>query len=254
MTKAPRFMKIKLFLVSIAVCLMITSCSEDSPNPKNEPVGDEWIDSVFSEVLQERGYIKNATTVTPSEVANLENVDVSGNLDAEGKITSVRGLKYFSNLKEFNCKYNQLTELDVSNNTHLTLLNCGYNYLTELNVSKNIQLTDLACHHNILSDLDFSENAQLTNLDCNYNKLTKLDISKNTKLKVLFCENNWLPKLDISKNTQLTNLYCSMNPGVYGVFVVTAWFDNNSIPSWDFTYESWTFNHSRIKIEYKKAS
>ena len=63
------------------------------------------------------------------------------------------------------CFSNQLTELDVSNNTALTSLYCGYNQLTELDVSGNTELTHLECYNNQFTKLDVSKNPKLT-LDC----------------------------------------------------------------------------------------
>ena len=47
-----------------------------------------------------------------------------------------------------NCSDNQLTALDVSQNTALTWLDCDGNQLTTLDVSKNTALTELYCHGN----------------------------------------------------------------------------------------------------------
>jgi Leucine-rich repeat (LRR) protein len=48
---------------------------------------------------------------------------------------------------------NQLTSLDVSQNTALTELDCNDNQLTSLNVSQNTALTYLDCSDNQLTSL-----------------------------------------------------------------------------------------------------
>ncbi|MEG0191174.1 MAG: leucine-rich repeat domain-containing protein, partial [Lachnospiraceae bacterium] len=47
-------------------------------------------------------------------------------------ISDLTGIKYFTALTTLKCASNQLTSLDVSNNTSLTILDCGDNQLTSL--------------------------------------------------------------------------------------------------------------------------
>ena len=78
--------------------------------------------------------------------------------------------------------------------------------LTAIDVSKNTQLSLLGCSSNQLSSLDLSKNTELFLLSCNDNKLTSLDISKNTntKLTTLYCHGNNL-------STQaLDDIFCAL--------------------------------------------
>ena len=111
----------------------------------------------------------------------------------------------------FLCSKNQLTALDVSNDTALTWLDCSGNQLTALDVSKNTALTTLDCYHNQLTALDVSKNTALTNLDCSNNQLTALDVSKNTALTTLTCFKNQLTTLDVPQHTALEKLDCYNN-------------------------------------------
>ncbi|MCP4442948.1 MAG: hypothetical protein GY810_28920 [Aureispira sp.] len=65
-------------------------------------------------------------------------------------ISSLSGIAAFSNLTYLSCLGNNLTAIDLSNNTALTHLNCSYNQLTSLDVSNNPKLDGLSCHHNQL--------------------------------------------------------------------------------------------------------
>ena len=85
------------------------------------------------------------------------------------------------------CRDNQLTSLDLSNNTALTELWCVGNQLTSLDVSNNIALTDLDCDDNQLASLNVSGCAALTDLSCANNPLTSLDVSKCKKIVLLRC-------------------------------------------------------------------
>ena len=126
-------------------------------------------------------------------------------------IKDLTGIELFPNLDKLDCKYNNLTRLDVSKNTKLTKLYCESNQLTGLDLSKNTALTELDCALNQLTGLDLSKNTALTVLYCESNHLTSLDLSKNTELTELNCQDNQLTSLDLSKNTALTILGCSGN-------------------------------------------
>ena len=126
-------------------------------------------------------------------------------------ITSMKGVEYFKNLQVLYCFDNQLTSLDVSSNTALTIFGCTGNQLTSLDVSANTALEVLLCSSNQLTSLDVSANTALTNLSCDNNQLTSLDVSANTALFQLFCCYNQLTSLDVSANTALDLLDCSNN-------------------------------------------
>lgn len=126
-------------------------------------------------------------------------------------ITSLSGVEFFCGLKELSCSYNQLTELDLSNNTELTTLWCGSNQLTELNISNHPLLTYVECWGNQLTELDIRKSVNLETLMCSSNQLSSLDVSKNTNLIYLDCSDNQLKKLDIGSNTKLNKLYCDSN-------------------------------------------
>ncbi len=125
-------------------------------------------------------------------------------------ILDLTGIEAFTSLTELYCYTNQLTALDVSNNTLLTNLDCGDNVLTTLDVSSNTALTDLNCKWNQLTTLDVSNNALLTYLDCGGNVLTSVDVS-TASITNLLCPNNQLTSLDVSSNTALSYLNCQTN-------------------------------------------
>ena len=105
-----------------------------------------------------------------------------------------------------------LTSQTVTITGYVTVLYCNYNQLTTLDVSQNTGLRELLCNDNQLTALDVSKNTALRIwLDCSGNQLTALDVSKNTELIRLSCNNNQLTALDLSKNTFLNLLDCSGN-------------------------------------------
>ena len=171
-------------------------------------------DEDFAKELQKQGIIANADNITPEDmekIAAITRLDVSGTYENRGTLTSLQGIGYFESLTDLRCDYNQLTALDVSQNTALTDLSCSSNQLTALDVSRNTALTYLDCYNNLLTELDVSRNTALTELHCSGNLLTTLDISMNTALTKLYCAINELTTLDVSRNTALTELHCANN-------------------------------------------
>lgn len=126
-------------------------------------------------------------------------------------IQSLEGIFYFINLKTLYCRQNQLTTLDISNNSNLETLDCRSNQLATLDISNNTNLETLSCSGNQLTTLDLINNSNLKSLNCSGNQLTTLDISNNSNLEILTCRVNQLTTLDISNNLNLRTLQCNDN-------------------------------------------
>ncbi|HHU97599.1 MAG TPA: hypothetical protein GXX67_10130 [Petrimonas sp.] len=117
----------------------------------------------------------------------------------------------YGKVTELDCGSNQLTALEVGNNTALESLRCLFNRITALDVSSNTALVELSCQYNDLTSLNVDNNTALKVLSCNYNQLTTLNVDNNTALESLSCNYNQLNKLDVSNNTALRFLWCSDN-------------------------------------------
>lgn len=168
-------------------------------------------DPAFAQLLQERKYLSDAKHITAGELASITRLDVSGSESQAGALTSLRGIEHFQSLKELNCSYNQISELDLSRNTELKFLHCNDNQLTALELSQNTRLTQLNCSNNRLTVLDLSRLTVLTQLNCSDNQLTALDPSRNPALTTLHCSGNRLSTLDPGANPELEELTCSAN-------------------------------------------
>ncbi len=174
---------------------------------KNAGCSKSLFDPLFAQELQKRGYVADAENIKPEEVKGITELDVSGRLNQEtheyeGELTSLRGIEYFESLTILLCYGNQLTSLDVNQNTALKFLDCRGNKLTTLDVSPNTALITLVCSINQLTTLDVSNNTALKFLGCNNNKLTSLDVNNNTALTELWCDNNQLTSLNLGNNTR----------------------------------------------------
>jgi len=164
-------------------------------------------DAKFKQSLIDLGVDENSDgQIQLSEAQIITSLKLSSK-----SISSLSGIEAFVNLTSLNCSDNQLTTLDVSKNTALTIFGCNKNQLTTIDVSKNTALTILNCRENKLSAIDIRMNTALTRLLCEMNQLTTIDVSKNTALTNLSCSGNQIKTIDVSKNSALTDLSCSFN-------------------------------------------
>jgi Leucine-rich repeat (LRR) protein len=186
-------------------------------------------DPNFEQALIDLGYDTPPIngSVPTANISNVTSLNVNNK-----NISDLTGIEDFIALTELYCIYNQLTSLNVSNNSllsiiwcwenqltsldlgnnnALTYLVCSSNQLTSLNVSNNNALTSLGCSSNQLTSLNVSNNNALTSLACSSNQLTSLNVSNNPSLQTLTCSGNQLTSLDVSNNTSLQSLWCDVN-------------------------------------------
>jgi hypothetical protein len=78
--------------------------------------------------------------------------------------------------------------LDLGGNKSLKNLNCDYNLLFELNLSFNDEIQNISCYDNRLQELILGDPFKLNKLDCRKNQLTELDIFSSTNLRSLRCD------------------------------------------------------------------
>ena len=198
-------MKKTLLLLVVLVCAIVQVRADVAINETNFP------DETFRNYLLSQSYGSDGV-LTNAEIASVTSINLDYYYNSSSaKIKSLQGIEYFTELNSLDCYGNQLTSIDVSNNTKLTSLDCSSNQLTSLDISKNTSLRSLSCSFNQFTSLDLSNNTALTYLYCPYNQLTSLDVSKNTSLTSLSCYDNQLTSLDVSKNTSLTSLSCDNN-------------------------------------------
>jgi Leucine-rich repeat (LRR) protein len=198
-------------------------------------------DDIFEQELINLGYDNVLDDyVTTANINTVDTLIINPPSTGAGWSTSdLTGIEDFTALTYLDCSWNQIANIDVSNNSALTYLDCSENAqlfpfgslnvngltgltyldcsenggLITLDISTNTALTYLDCSGNgyALASLDVSNNSALTYLDCSFNHLTSLDVSNNTSLIQLNCKWNELTNLDVSNNTVLTILDCDIN-------------------------------------------
>lgn len=159
-------------------------------------------------------------TVTVLNVAGSQIADLTGiqdfvsliQLNASDNNLSDINLSNLSHLVQLRLELNQLTTIDLSNNPILALLSIWSNQLIDLDLSNNPQLYHLSVYDNYLSQIDFSNNPGLTYIYVQDNLLTSIDVSNLSNLYRLNIMQNQISQLDVTNNPSLAILNISENP------------------------------------------
>ncbi len=156
--------------------------------------------------------------LTDEELASITNLTCQGyNYSNDDKITSAKGIGKLTGLTQLDLNSNQLTSIDLSNNTALSNLNLSNNQLTSIDLSNNINLIDLSLYDNLLTSIDINSNTLLMTVDLSNNQLTSIDTSKNVELtrlelgKYINHSRNNISNIDLSNNINLTYLSIAEN-------------------------------------------
>ncbi len=185
-------------------------------------------DNNFEQCLIDAGYDDVLDdSVTTANISGVLHLVVNSK-----NISDLTGLEGFTSLIDIDCRDNQITSVDLSQNTALKAFNAGNNNISSLDLSHNTELNTLYCQENNLESLNLNENKKittllcnsnninslylrslpgLTSLDCEHNQITSLDVSLNSLLNYLDCGKNNLTELDISSNTALEYFECDSN-------------------------------------------
>ncbi len=165
----------------------------------------------------------NINTNGDTEIQCSEAAVFANTINCSGlNISDLTGIQAFTALTALICASNQLTNINLTQNTALITLNCGLNQLTSLDISQNVNLEVLSCYTNQLTSIDVSNNTALQGIYCHTNLLTNLDVSANVSLLELYCHTNSISALDVATNSNLQALYC------YGNQITTLDFSQNN--------------------------
>ncbi|MGK0379491.1 T9SS type A sorting domain-containing protein [Patiriisocius sp. Uisw_017] len=126
-------------------------------------------------------------------------------------IDDLTGIEAFVNITYLDCTSNNLTFIDVSNNTALEVFLCYENELTSIDISNNSSLFQFECRFNQLTSIDVNSNPNLLLFSMGNNTIAELDFSNNPILSILECRETLLENLDLSANSNLFSLICNNN-------------------------------------------
>ena len=178
-------------------------------NYKVEDYPLNWIDGTYYSTYKDNTFQVPSIENVKSDYAAVNRIFLySQNLTTDFTNTL---LGKFSNLNRLDCYNNQITTLDVSQSTLLTILNCHNNQISVLEVSQLVNLQYLFCDDNQITTLDVSQLVNLIILRCFNNQISVLDVSQLTSLTTINCINNQISILDVSQLVNLIMLRCSYN-------------------------------------------
>ena len=157
-------------------------------------------DPVFKQALLDHGFFTSIEIDTnfDGEIQVSEAEAITGFLDVNGQfidIYDLTGIEAFINITELLVWQNQLTSLNLSNNTNLVRLVCSSNQLTSLDVSQCTLLEELSADSNLLVSLDLSNSLNLQGLDLYSNQLTFLDLRSGNNTNITGYNSNFNPDL-----------------------------------------------------------
>lgn len=151
--------------------------------------------------------IINDNKVPTRKIEKIVNLDLN-----RLNITDLTGIEAFAALESLNIDYNDLTTLDVSNNSKLKILNAAENDLTALNLSSNTALEEVELRSNKIRTL-IVNNPNLKKLRASKNQYTYLDVTNCPKLEELSITQTLLVSLDVrnGNNNLMTDFNAKFN-------------------------------------------
>ena len=198
---------LKKHLVPLFLLLLCSCYSDDSDDSKMESTAIS--SPSFEQALIDIGIDTDGVMNGAISIHNISNITYLPLNDAN--ISSLSGLEKFTGLKKLEVFNNELTSLDVSQNTALKELDFSNNLITSIDISQNTALTSLVCFNNQLTSIDVSQNIALATLAITNNQLTSINLISNTNLTQLYCSKNQLASIDLSSNIALQELFCFEN-------------------------------------------
>lgn len=165
----------------------------------------QFNDSTFKQRLIEEGIDTNFNDeISIAEAEAVTYLNIAYNWP---EISDIIEISYFVNLDTLLCGGNNLTSIDVSNNSNLKVLDCAGNYnLDTLLLGNNASLEQINLD-NVYTEnsFDFSGLPNLKVL--RFSHVNNLDVSNNLNLEELLCDFSSGP-INVSNNPNLIKLIC----------------------------------------------
>ncbi len=230
----------KTYFLLIALCFFATSKAQivniPDANFKAKLLAASSSNKIARDIND--NYIKidvnNNNEIEISEALNIFKLDISNlNSISSIKITNVTGLSFFTNLNQFYCFDNSLSNLDLSTLYNLRVIGCTSSKISNFNITGLINLESIQCNNNRINNLDLTNKPNLKYLDCignnisnlnlsslinleifsvSYNPLSVIDLQGLNSIRDLQCMGTNITSLDVSNLSQLDLLMCGNNP------------------------------------------
>jgi Leucine-rich repeat (LRR) protein len=126
-------------------------------------------------------------------------------------ITSLDGIKNFSNVEDLGFYENDIKEVDLSGMTSLKFIYGFDTHLESMNIKGCTNVLNISCHKNNLQELDVSDQKKLVELSLGFNQLTRLDITGLTALKKVHAYLNQIQEFKFDSCPQLEEIWINEN-------------------------------------------
>lgn len=170
----------------------------------------EW--TAIPDINFEKGLIEHGIDdvldgkVLTSNVIGVKKIQIE-----HAHIKDMTGLSSFISLEWMSLWDNDITTIDVSNNTKLKLLGLSQCPIEKVDLSKNTELVEIDFQNSEgyefgMKELDLTYNTKLERIYIWDSRITTLDVSMCPNLIDLWCSNHHIKKLDLSNNHMLNVL------------------------------------------------
>ena len=201
--------------ILLVVAIGLLSCNKSdpaptptpTPTPTPVPVEKDYVsisDAGFRTYLLSEFDTDNDGGISDAEALAVKDIDCSSL-----GISSLSGIRCFTNLETLKCSDNGLTSLvlcSASSKANVPEGNCS-------------KLEAIDCSGNKVALIDISACSGLEYLDASNNELEQIDLSKNTSLQELDLSDNRLTELNLSKNSDLKHVSCTGNGNLVKVII-----------------------------------
>ena len=230
--------KNKLVVLILMFSMVLGGCGTKEVNTSTDTyqntdiiIDETFEDDIFKDYVSEYIDRNNDGLLSEDEINKVYTIKINSFYDEKYKdLKSIKGIEYFSELKELTCYDCGLTDLDVSRNLKLKKLIVGYTDIEKLDISHNKELMELNCDSTKIKYIDLSENLLLEDINichtdikeidlkdlkelrgfgCNGTLITELNLTNNIKLEGLSIDDTRISKLDLSKNVDLKGITCT---------------------------------------------
>ena len=206
----------KLLYTLLAVSVIFSACEEEDATPinnNNNSSNNTYVpDTQFEQELINLGLDDILDDyVTTSSIDTVTELYLNDN----GSIAYLTGIEDFASLNWLECRNNNITSLDLSQNSNLTWLHCSNNDLTNINLG-SIDIEIIYCFQNNLINLNLSNNSELIEIYTDENNLENLNLKNGNSTNIFTIATGGNPNLTCIEvddpNTMNPFVFASQDP------------------------------------------